>query len=579
MDPHARAFALMREKNRLARPIPDDLVISDSEPEREQQRHQVTSNKVTHSRQVTHKKTRKPRVEGPIIEISDDSSSQRDCMSVIMLSDDSDDAIPRLKSDNAQIISRTNRAPVVEEKVEKAQVIASTEDSSNSDFSIFNPSRFAFVPKSRPATLVQSELPVKRAPSLVPSNSSRKPSRRSHTATESFTDDQIRRLSRCVACNLAWTAKKTVPMKVSHIRTCQKKNALSDETIRLRLSQELSNTASASTKKGGTEVASSVPTTLMEDVIKDTGPKKRGKRKEAVSTITNIQQRHDAIQARAKSLFGFTSSEDSDDAGDLSHPQMDESRPSRSKTPPLTQNFPVSRFGSKNGFESDPKEDPPSDEQTGMQPLCPYTTLLSLLNQRLHLHSKGNEKARLHPMHVQSSPVASNRNNPWAEDARKHQEVGWSWGPHPWNHQVQCPVKQSGSPSLQASPVSRRPKGLTSPTISRGFAFSPVSQFPISSSPVQSPTKGKRQATPSKRSPHNAMEDLDQEQFDTLMQQAVQNDIPLLLRIIRYEPISIDEFVALATGDTLPSRRLLSKLRSFLDSKAIHFYIPGGRKR
>jgi hypothetical protein len=248
-------------------------------------------------------------------------------------------------------------------KAQKMQEIVTTEDSSDSDVPLFNPGRFAFVSKPRQTSIPRPDLPAKQVPSRASSNTSGKSSQRQHTATDGFTDDQIRRLTRCVACNLTWTAKKTVPMKVSHIRVCQKKNALSDETIQVRLSQELSNNPVISTKKTDPEVAPTLPTTLMEEVVKDTGPKKRGKRKEATSTITDIQQRHDAIQARAKSLFGLSSSEDSDEASDLSHPKGDEIRTSRSKTPPLTQNFPVSRLGTKTGFGMHSEERTPLGEQ------------------------------------------------------------------------------------------------------------------------------------------------------------------------------------------------------------------------
>jgi hypothetical protein len=92
MDPHERAFAFIRERDRSKGAVPDDLVVSDSEPEREQrqaQQDRKTLHKPLsqyHGRPETRDTMRKPIIEGPIIEISDDSSSQSGCTSVIILS-------------------------------------------------------------------------------------------------------------------------------------------------------------------------------------------------------------------------------------------------------------------------------------------------------------------------------------------------------------------------------------------------------------------------------------------------------------------------------------------------------------
>lgn len=88
MDPHARAFSFSRERARL-NPIPDDLVISDSDPESIDNMDNLTTTKAaasqSHGRSQRIESSR-IRGRGSIIELSDDSSRQPSIAGIIELS-------------------------------------------------------------------------------------------------------------------------------------------------------------------------------------------------------------------------------------------------------------------------------------------------------------------------------------------------------------------------------------------------------------------------------------------------------------------------------------------------------------
>jgi hypothetical protein len=204
-----------------------------------------------------------------------------------------------------------------------------------------------------------------------------------------------------------------------------------------------------------------------------------------------------------------------------------------------------------------------------MSSLYPSLTQLSLLNRPVHHYSKEKETTRFHQDHVQPSLVIYNQKKNWVGNIQSSKGVGQSLS---WNNQHQSPPpRDEGIPSFQTPAPYRQPFITNNPAMTRGLSLSSISRFPAPSSPLQSPTKGRRPTSPQKKTSRHIMEDLEQEQFDAIMQQAIQKEMQLLLRIIRYEPVSIDEFVALAIGDSMPTGRIIFKLRTFLDSKVSTF--------
>ncbi|PIL37211.1 hypothetical protein GSI_00904 [Ganoderma sinense ZZ0214-1] len=128
-----------------------------------------------------------------------------------------------------------------------------------------------------------------------------------HRFAEDFTDAQLSRLLKCVSCELAWTARKTVKEKMKHIQSCAKKNRLTDETVRILLRTELAKLPPvASSSKSKTTAESSAPSTsetLLEETLKDKRRKRSGPRKQVEQTVKNVSETRDSILDKARLLL------------------------------------------------------------------------------------------------------------------------------------------------------------------------------------------------------------------------------------------------------------------------------------
>jgi hypothetical protein len=379
MDPHARAFAFLARRT-----IPDDLVVSDSEPESNLQ---STTTKASASTVQNQRRGRLPdrfSSTRSIIEISDESSHRFSGPAIIELTgrwlhkfgrlleafnmtfslslDDSE------SEEEIQIIKQSRVLPATR-PVTHAQPTplpvagglgsrfsfganggGSDSETPSIDLSQFVYSAQPSRPKSRAAShsSVRSINSIHSVRSVLPE----KPSnvRMIHSATDFLTDREIGLLSRCVACDIAWTTKKTVPKKRYHLRICQKKNDLTDDTIRLRIERELAKAEEeiALVKGKGKAKEKSVspkrPATLMNAIVHEALPKKRAKRKEKPPTIIGIQHQHETIQEHARRLLALSSDEE-----DSSPPGLSAAT---STTVPLTQQFPASKLGVRKNFEA-----------------------------------------------------------------------------------------------------------------------------------------------------------------------------------------------------------------------------------
>ncbi|KAI0638248.1 hypothetical protein C8Q77DRAFT_1153914 [Trametes polyzona] len=128
----------------------------------------------------------------------------------------------------------------------------------------------------------------------------------SHRFARDFSDAELGRILKCVSCDLAWTARKTVTQKMKHIQTCAKKKGLNDDTVRTLLRQELDALPPvASSSKSGTPApqTDAVPETLLEDVLKDTTRKKPGRRPQVQQTVKSVTETRGDILDRARSLL------------------------------------------------------------------------------------------------------------------------------------------------------------------------------------------------------------------------------------------------------------------------------------
>jgi hypothetical protein len=125
-----------------------------------------------------------------------------------------------------------------------------------------------------------------------------------------FSDHQLKLLERCVSCELGWTARKTVIEKMKHLQACAKKFRLEDETVIVLIQQELEQMAALD--KGGKGKLHNpeeqfpegfVTATVLEHLVGDTQPKKRGRKADAHSTIVAPTAQRGAIVERAQAIF------------------------------------------------------------------------------------------------------------------------------------------------------------------------------------------------------------------------------------------------------------------------------------
>ncbi|KAI1796322.1 hypothetical protein LXA43DRAFT_1161378 [Ganoderma leucocontextum] len=184
-----------------------------------------------------------------------------------------------------------------------------SEDERDSDQGNLKLGRFAYAapnPVRRTASKTPSPVEFERDSQTpeVTSGAKRTPT---HRFTDDFTDAQLSRLFKCVSCELAWTARKTVKEKMKHIQSCAKKNRLTDETVRILLRAELAKlppvASSSKSKLPAGPPAPSAPETLLEETLKDQRRKRSGRRLQVQQTVKSVSETRDSILDKARLLL------------------------------------------------------------------------------------------------------------------------------------------------------------------------------------------------------------------------------------------------------------------------------------
>lgn len=164
-------------------------------------------------------------------------------------------------------------------------------------------------------------------------NKIKKSSNASFSCLTSLTKSQLEKLNRCYICNLTWTARKTVPTKLTHIQSCAKKHGWSEETLIAVFNKELH---AAELPESNNSLPDSVipPETShsLLDNIKDgtAAHRKQLKGRTQQKSILDPTRAHSAIVERAKNLFDTSNQ----------HP----GQPSKADGFPSTQAFQPSKF-------------------------------------------------------------------------------------------------------------------------------------------------------------------------------------------------------------------------------------------
>lgn len=237
-------------------------------------------------------------------------------MPIVALSDSSSEEIQRTLASSPTNSVEDAVIDLLVRPINLENHISSSKEDTKSSLDL---TRFAFPrtnsQKTFTAQRVQNiSMPVRTNPaSSKPSQSPTLPA----FAVE-FTNQQLNSLLKCVVCDLTWTVRKTVPMKMAHVKTCARKNGWADTTVKVRLALLL-------------EQILPCTTTLLEEVVNKSAPKKTRKKnkEEAFTTVMDPHDAHQIIIQRAKTLFAQASLDRIREAEDA----------------PATQTFPPTRLG------------------------------------------------------------------------------------------------------------------------------------------------------------------------------------------------------------------------------------------
>lgn len=141
-----------------------------------------------------------------------------------------------------------------------------------------------------------------------------KPSRKkrlptTHRFSSDFSDIDLAKLMKCVSCEINWTARKSGGQKILHIQSCAKKNAFSDETIRVLIRKEIETTMALEKGKEkatpGLPAEPAGPRTFFEDIVTDATRKKKGRRLETTETVQSVTTTRNIILDRARAVLGL----------------------------------------------------------------------------------------------------------------------------------------------------------------------------------------------------------------------------------------------------------------------------------
>ncbi|KAJ7068413.1 hypothetical protein C8F01DRAFT_1118118 [Mycena amicta] len=311
-------------------------VVEDSEPERELERQQ---------RKLERKKRKLDLATPKVIVISDESATASPApvspQSVIDISDSS--------SQNLVSLSTSVAAPGNEPDEEVVPTL--------------NLARFAFksthpLQQRNSASTIgsssNSDVPVK-----APARSSGK-----DLDTE-ISDTDLKKLAKCVSCEIAWTTRKTAAQKRIHIGSCSTRHGITDETLVFLVRKEIENMPAAASSKGKGKASApntTGPSTLLEELVRDAAPKRKGKRRDPIDILKNASETRGNILDRARTLL--------DTESDRSFiPRTQAVTSDAAAPPPSTQAFGGSRFGQQPGRrllgdqESDEELEPPPPTQ------------------------------------------------------------------------------------------------------------------------------------------------------------------------------------------------------------------------
>ncbi|KAL1730963.1 hypothetical protein EV714DRAFT_209782 [Schizophyllum commune] len=226
---------------------------------------------------------------------------------------------------------------------------------------------------AQPSSSTTAPKPKAKAPKKTPT----------HRFAADFTDPELAKFTTCICCKTAWTVRKSGTQKMVHVQTCAKKHGFADDLVRKLVRQQIdaapegcgSGGAKGKGKGKAKEMPPPEPETLLENLVNENAPKKKGRRArdaEQVETVRKATDTRDAIKDRARTLFGLGEPQPPTQAPPAAtqafqpsrlaplrrmHGLLDYEGGSEDAAPPATQAFQPSKLGARKatllGYDAD----------------------------------------------------------------------------------------------------------------------------------------------------------------------------------------------------------------------------------
>ncbi|KAK7060502.1 hypothetical protein VNI00_001267 [Paramarasmius palmivorus] len=580
-------------------------IVEDSEPEREALRRELKSRQSTPSSMSLANGTQQASKEVggvdevneiSVLEISDDSISappakaRQRTPEVMSIIDISSSSISSASIPSPPKPALSTREPLI-------RATAGTEEEelpSDDELRPLSLSKFAFNAPKKPGGLPNSTTSSRSYTTLsrnasvksIPETKGPKKGPRcvTHQFADQFSDEQFSRLLKCVVCDIRWTVRKSTSQKVSHIRSCAKKNSFQEDSVCRLIRKELEKTPP---DKGKGKAPDETPAeTIFSEIVHDAAPKKRTKRQEVATSIKTLSETRNAILDKAKIVFAQNTH--------AFHARQNERALHSIDDPTSTPEFGKSGLARIKGrkqsmFQYPPSPGQPSHNEPAFPTLRPLRRSTSppvlctsdIPNVETTTPKKPNTKPPAPVVYLSSSssddsqapskaPTKSPRRPPFPPQATPLAD-------ELYDEQVTEPFHNKDA-YLHYEPNMYTHSSIEQPEDAFHSDNTPIIPHTRTTTPTAGPST--KPITPKKRRRRvDKAKPFDPEvQFGDTWEQRIKSEIladtELHLQILRYEPLPFKRFLQIATSDStlLASGKLKLHLKQFLDKQAINFY-------
>ncbi|CCM04791.1 uncharacterized protein FIBRA_06984 [Fibroporia radiculosa] len=489
-----------------------------------------------------------------------------------------------------------------------------------------NLKHFAYSRPPMVSRAVTSTASTSRSNSVVSTEQAKRPLKKAarvmiHPFTAEFSEIDLGALRKCICCELAWTARKTLAQKLKHIKSCAKRKALTDSTVTILIRDMLAASRIEKEASNCTTKKQDLPKTFLENVVQDDNTKRKGKRRQIVATVRHVTETRKDILGRARELISTSEASTSNrDVGTCT---------AVGELPPSTQTFgqsvlakhhnfgsivfPATQFSAPSKLAMAINVNPENDDLLPVTQVFAPSRLVSneaetsLGNSLLHhpvdsalgavfVHSSANELSPELPSSRNSTRAQFPRTSAETEIESHSLRTANDTDARPVDHydddityDLDChqDVWQNDDAYLHFVPeyLISRPSQANLAFTSLGTAATCLdsTQTPNLRSTPASSEPAKARKPRSKKKTHTTEEcvqgderEIAEAEFESRLQEAILKNHTLHLQVLRYEPVHFDVFLQIvADAGLAPSHRqgqLKLRTRRYLDKQAIHFF-------